>query len=140
MVQGRKTGGKDWVKGQSGNPNGRPPGPGAPKAIKKLTHGRLMQIMFKYMDYTIPELKAAAEDIEKTPAIEQMILNIIWESIRKKDPQRAEFLLNRTLGKVKDVIHFEGRENADLTKLSLEELQQLKNILSKAKNEEYSDD
>lgn len=128
-----------WVSGQTGNPSGRPVGTGYPKPIKKLTHGRLMQIMFKYMDYTIPQLKEAAEDINNTPAIEQMILNIIWESIRKKDPGRAEFLLNRTLGKVKDVVQLEGDKNTDLTKLSIEELHQLKSLLSKAGNENPDD-
>jgi len=41
---------------------------------------------------------------ELTPALELMIASIVWKAIAEGDERRFDFILNRTIGKVKEEI------------------------------------
>ena len=48
---------KPWVKGQSGNPSGRPKLPKNLKAVKEFTTEEIRRIIAKYLRMTIKELQ-----------------------------------------------------------------------------------
>jgi hypothetical protein len=101
MAKGKKTGGRDFAKGVSGNPKG---GPGLPKDVKearKLTQGELERAVNRYLHLSRGELKAAIE-APGTPMIEIMIASIIAQAATKGDQMRLDFILNRIIGKVQD--------------------------------------
>jgi len=49
------------------------------------------------------ELKAAISS-DLTPALELMVASIVWKAIAEGDERRFDFILNRTIGKVKEEI------------------------------------
>lgn len=85
---------------------------GAPKLLpelletRKLTQAKLELLINKYLDYELGELKSMWLDEEaryKLPAIEAIILKIIYDAVAKGDTIRFDFVLNRTIGKIKEV-------------------------------------
>jgi len=99
MTLGRKTGGRNFQKGQISNPNG---GPNMPKEIRearKLSQNEFVKIACNLIKSTRSELQYVLDN-EETTALELMIGNIIVKAIDDKDHQRAEFLLNRIIGRV----------------------------------------
>lgn len=62
--------------------------------------------LYKYMKLNMAELKAAYAN-PSTPARDLAVIKILEQSINKGDQQRLNFLLERTIGKVKDVSEVE---------------------------------
>lgn len=98
----QKTGGKDWEPGQSGNPRGRPRVPKELKGIKALSPNLLGKLITKYGGMDRDKLRLKAAD-PRTPALDLMIISIITKAIKDGDYTRLNFLLDRTIGKVKEV-------------------------------------
>lgn len=111
---------RSWQKGQSGNPNkiySRLP----PEllAIKSFTNKEAIKVISKYARMTYSELLASLGD-KKTPCIELAIAEVFKMSIEKGDHIRLSFLLDRSIGKVKE-IEPEDDEEID----AVEEVKQL---------------
>lgn len=106
MPKGLKVGGRDWKPGQSGNPKGPTPIPPEIKEARKLNRMEFERILNQYLHATVDEIKAAAAD-PKTTTIEQIVLRILVEGIKKGDERRLGFLLDRLLGPVKQVVNHE---------------------------------
>lgn len=96
-------GGRDFVKGQSGNPNGRPKLPEDIKAASKLTRASLEAIINKYMGMDKDQLGDVVK-AKGTPVIELMIASIIHKALVHGDQQRLDFMLNRLIGRVKEQV------------------------------------
>lgn len=64
------------------------------------------QSLYKYMGCTLKQLQSAFED-SKTSARDLAVIAILMNAIRKGDNIRLNFLLDRTIGKVKDVTEVE---------------------------------
>jgi hypothetical protein len=97
---GVKSGGKDWVKGQSGNPKG---GIGLPKDVKdarKLTAIEFTRLASEFLYATKDVLQNKLKDPAAT-MLELMIAGIIAKATSEQDYLRASFLLDRILGKPK---------------------------------------
>ena len=77
------------------------------------------QIVYRYMDFTLTELKKALKSPD-TPAKDMAVISLLVSSISKGDHSRFNFLLDRTVGKVVERVETETR---DLTRE--EELDQL---------------
>ncbi len=100
MTQGRKTGGKNWVKGQSGNPKG---GIGLPKDVrdaKKMTAVDFSRLAVDFLYTTKDKLQEKLKDPAST-MIELMIGGIVAKATQEQDYMRAAFLLDRIIGKTK---------------------------------------
>lgn len=101
MAKGKKTGGRDFKPGQSGNLNG---GPGLPKDIRdarKLGQVELERTINRLIYLTGSELAALiAEPL--TPMFDKIIAQILQQAADKGDQARLEFVLARTLGKIPD--------------------------------------
>lgn len=107
MAKRKKTGGRDFKPGQSGNPKGAKPIPGDIKAARFLNSIELERILNELM-YQIEasELDSVLHDSTRKP-IEQMVARIILEAIEKGDSLRLDFLLNRLIGKVTEKVKLE---------------------------------
>lgn len=100
MATGKKTGGKDFKKGNPGRPKGSVV---VPKAVKEMNRVEVEKLITKYMKMNRTALAKVAKNL-KTPTVDLMIIKIITTAINKGDYTRFSFLLDRTIGKVKESV------------------------------------
>jgi hypothetical protein len=99
---GKKSGGRDFKPGNPGGP-GKPPLPPELKEAKRLTKTAFEAMANRFLWMTTAEL-AAHHDDPATPAIERLIISILAAGETEGDQARAEWFLNRLLGKVTDKV------------------------------------
>jgi len=80
--------------GQSGNPAGKPK-----DQLSKTTIERLVHRLLKLTGNDLQDLV----DNPKTASLEALVAKIIQKAIETGDPSRLNFLLDRSIGKVKDI-------------------------------------
>jgi hypothetical protein len=102
-MKGRKTGGRDFRPGESGNPRGRPKMPKEVKAIRKLSQESVELLLNKYLSMKFKDLKELIETQESDSA-DMLVATVIYKGITKGDHYRLDFLLNRLIGKVTDKV------------------------------------
>jgi hypothetical protein len=100
MAKGQKTGGKDFPKGVSGNPNGRPPVPADIREARGLSQTEFERIATELLERTKEELNTILKD-PKTPAKVVLIARIIRSGMWSGDTKRLDFLMNRLAGRPK---------------------------------------
>jgi len=113
MEKRKKTGGRDWKPGQSGNLDGRPATPKDVKDGRIANRVQLERILAKFLGLGREELKAIMGNPE-TPAMELLVASILVKAITNGDYTRAAFLFDRAFGKVADVQEFGGSVHAAL--------------------------
>jgi len=101
MANGFKTGGKNFEKGKVSNPRGRPPVPDEYKKIQKLNADQVKGMIAKFARMTIAEMEDYLNS-GTAPVFEAMIGNIIRKCLEDGDHAKLNFLLDRTIGKVKE--------------------------------------
>jgi hypothetical protein len=79
--------------GQSGNPGGKPKG--------ILTNDKIQGVIGRFADMTRDELQAVIQN-QKSSMLEITVASILAQAAKGGDYTRLEFLLSRTIGKVKD--------------------------------------
>lgn len=84
---------KPFPKGTSGNPSGRPKG--------ALTTPEVSALMGKFCRLSRDELTAVIQN-QKSSMIEITVASILAKAAKDGDYSRLEFLLARSIGKVKD--------------------------------------
>lgn len=84
--------------GQSGNPSGKPKG--------LLSTDEIASLMAKFCRLTRDELQGIVQD-PKSSMIEITVASILAKAAKDGDYSRLEFLLTRSIGKVKDVVAHE---------------------------------
>ncbi len=114
---------RPWVKGQSGNPGGVPQLPPELKAIKSLTQIEITKLISKFARMSPSQMFVAMKDPNNS-IIELTICSIFQQSLEKGDFTRLSFLLDRCVGKVRDVVEDDESldERQELQKLSMKEL------------------
>lgn len=106
MAKGMKTGGKNWVKGQSGNPNGAAVHNPVVKAVRALTKERVAEIIEEILT-TDPADAAEMRGKAKT-VMEAWLMAGIQKAVRNGDLVPLNALLDRLIGKVKDQVENSG--------------------------------
>lgn len=98
MAKGKKTGGKDFAPGVSGNPNGRPPVPADIRAARDLNRVEFDALTNTLLRLNTNELDELLDD-KTTPALTIMIARIVRSAMWSSDPKRLIFLMNRMIGR-----------------------------------------
>lgn len=127
VAKGKKTGGRDFKKGQSGNPRGPKPVPLEDRMKLRLSHAQFVLTANKYLFSTKEEIRSILND-PNTLALDLAVVSLIHEAI-KGDGRMLELLLSRLIGKVTQPIEHSGPAGGpipvqDLSHLSDEELDQ----------------
>lgn len=98
------------------------------KTARKITATRFGEIIHKYIHCSKSELEDALR-APQTLALDLCVIKVLVESIKNGDEKRLNFLLERIIGKVKEVreVHHSGSDSPiDLKKLTPTQLEQLK--------------
>jgi hypothetical protein len=98
-MKGKKTGGKNFPKGVCPNPSGRPPMPEHLKKARKMNTIECQEILDRIIKMSMGEIKDLATSSE-APALEMMLAKIVLEAILRGDHGRADFVLDRLIGRV----------------------------------------
>jgi hypothetical protein len=98
VAKGKKTGGRDYPKGVSGNPAGRPPVPADLLEARALTSTEFDRIANRLLELTKDELNAVLQN-PKTPVKILMVARIARSAAWSSDPKRAGFFLDRLIGR-----------------------------------------
>jgi len=101
MAIGKKTGGRNFKPGETGNPNGRPPVPYEIRELRKHNRLEVEETFSKYLRMTAKELEEAAKS-PYTSALDGMVIAVIMKAVQNGDQWRLNFLLDRVIGKVPD--------------------------------------
>lgn len=101
MAKGKKTGGKDFKPGLSGNPQGRTPNPPELKQLQQLTKGELELILNKILHAKPEELNNFNGTI-----LEKWLASIVYQGMKTGDFGRLNGFFDRLpkIGKVKEEI------------------------------------
>jgi len=105
---------RKFVKGNVGGP-GRPRIPIADKLATIMTQKEFARISLKFSTLTKEEIRDLYQDPDST-ALETAMAKIWHVAMAKGDEKKMEFLLNRMIGKVKDVVKVEDVIDPDTDK------------------------
>ena len=99
-----------FVKGQSGNINGRPKKFTTTLKEQGYKSGEINDTIQTMLSMSIDELKQVHED-ENATILEKTIANALFKSWKKGSLYSIETLLSRTYGKPREQVSFEGNMN-----------------------------
>lgn len=102
-----------WKKGQTGNPNGRPPISPAQRALKNLTVETYREVIELVLTGNVADLKAMAEN-PNTPAIQVGVAVSFMKAIKSGDYAIIERIAERIVGKIPDVVHVNSNNNTNM--------------------------
>lgn len=100
--------GRKFIKGQSGNPKGRPKMDPELLAVSKMTHSYITQVINKYSAMTRAQIQAKIKD-EDTPMIECTVASIYVKALQTGDYMKLNFLLDRAIGKVTEQLEIKNK-------------------------------
>lgn len=118
MAKGKFTGGKLFVKGDPRRIN-RPKNTPEVNAMRQRTAVQVSEDFNRILGMDKSQLLALAND-PKAPSFEVICARIVTKSASKSDERAFEFLLNRAVGKVKDVVVHQG--SGRMSNLSKQEI------------------
>ncbi len=107
MAKGKKSGGKDFKPGVSGNENGRPPLDPAVKQFKKLTQDIIDEVGFLVLDGDKVGLAKIIADPQAS-TLKRWIAQVAETGIKLGDMDSLDKLLNRLLGKAPQKLEHSG--------------------------------
>lgn len=103
-----------FKKGQSGNPSGRPKLPTDVVEGKKFNQIEVARIFNRFVNYSFEDLKAVMNSPTST-TMELIIGKIMFEAIKSGDHMRMNFILDRMIGKVKEMVEHTGEIKNEVT-------------------------
>lgn len=102
-MKGKKTGGRDFEPGHAKAGPGRPPVPLDLKNVKPLGSDSIQRLIAALWETPLNELKDLKDNVF-APAGRAIMASILYRAWADGDHQRINFILDRTIGKVKDVV------------------------------------
>jgi hypothetical protein len=133
MAKRKKTGGKDFSPGESGNPAGLPKGL---VELRKFGAKQLAEKMNALMNCTQTELETISKDPD-ADMLSVALAKVMIKAADQGDVMRLNFIIERVAGPVTRKVELSGdvgtRHTHDLTGLSDEDLRQMQAILNKNK-------
>jgi hypothetical protein len=125
MAKGRKTGGRNWKKGETGNAKGAPKVPEDIKEARRLNGPEFDRIANKLLAMTKAEIVKIVNE-PTTPSLDLIVASVIHKAIIEGDAKRLDYLLCRTIGKVVQPVQHAGPDGGpipvqDVTNLTPEE-------------------
>ena len=115
MAKGHKTGGRDFLPGQSGNPKGKPKLTPEQREFRSAAKNEIIE-EFKYL-WSLPieeiqEIAAPEEEIfGNTPLIRIAIAKALLKAAQTGDMHQLNQILDRVIGKVKEEIDHNVKGN-----------------------------
>lgn len=103
MAKGKKTGGRDFTEGISGNPKGRPPLTPEQKELRKISKNMIEELYNKLLLVPAEELAEIAKD-KTRQGIELLVARVIIDGITKSDRSAFNILVDRLIGKISDQV------------------------------------
>jgi len=130
---GTYSGGKQWVKGQTGNPNGQPPLDPFTKRVRIESRETVAKLYWDCVNLTKQEL---VERLKATPTIfEEGVLRAIVKDMEKGTTTTLDKLMERVLGKPKEIIEMTSEvrteSSIDVSKLTTQELENFLALMKK---------
>lgn len=107
MARGKKTGGKDWKPGQSGNPKGPPKVPPEVREARKFNKQVVSTALERVLSMNEAELKKFMMN-KSQPVIERALAKVLYKAMTQANLSNINFLLDRTIGKVPNNHKVEG--------------------------------
>lgn len=98
MAKGKKSGGRNFPPGESGNPKGRPPLPDDVRVALDSARGEYDRIVARFIVMPAEELELIAR-AKTTPALERAVAKTLYVAGRSGDPRRMAAILDRFAGR-----------------------------------------
>lgn len=127
-----------WQKGQSGNPKGSSGVARLGGDIKRMSVEQIAEVGSIILQGDMATLYALADD-PTTTGLKGWTAKLVVQSMEKGDSATYERILNRIVGRVKDVIEISGVDGRPMEVRSVGEMQAELAAIRKA-NEEMGDD
>lgn len=113
MAIGKKTGGRNFVKGQVSNPKGAGAVSPQVRAIRKITLEHIEEVADLILDGNLEKLKALASHPD-TSVLKVWIAKAAATGIQKGDLHSLDAILNRVLGKPKERHEVTGKDGEEI--------------------------
>jgi len=113
-MKGKKTGGRDFQPGKSGNPKGRTPIPAEIRNIKNLTAKELEQVCSFLLTAKESDVHAVLIDPD-APMQVKVIAKALIKAEKDGNLLPLEMLWNRSVGKVKEKLELLGKPSILVT-------------------------
>jgi hypothetical protein len=97
MARGRKTGGRDFPKGISANPAGRPRLPEDLRVARASNRIELDRTSSAYLKMSLHDLRAQASD-EGAPTFDLLVARFILRAVEEADRNRFSLIIDRFAG------------------------------------------
>jgi hypothetical protein len=97
-----------WEKGKSGNPTGRPPIAKPVQKLRKASRDKIAQLCDKLTKAPISYVKEVYDN-PKSSSLEVMLSGVILKAALEKDHISLNALMDRMVGKVKDIQDYSFR-------------------------------
>lgn len=121
MATGRKTGGRDFKPGQSGNPAGKKAEEPELRAAKKIMKTEFEATMLELLALPYAQLKKLASEADAvqagTVSLKMALARGLHKSIALGDLSRLTFYLDRLVGPVAKQLELSGRDGEPLQPL-----------------------
>jgi hypothetical protein len=114
MARGKKTGGRDFQKGQSGNPGGRP---SIGTELKKIGAEEVRFLLTALLSAGETDIIKMESDTTQ-PMVRRIFARIIANAFINGDMERFDKLLNRLCGKPKEEIDLKVRTKPSVVRLT----------------------
>lgn len=115
MAKGKKTGGRNFVKGQSGNPDGRMHLPPEIAAARRINTAQYVSIINDLSGMSVEELVVIAAD-EKENILRACVAAAMLYTRQNGDPARLDKLMDRAIGKVAERVAITDMRDAETTR------------------------